>query len=105
MVTNLNYVQEEIKAQLNVGTFDLDLLLLGLLSQHLSDILPFICIGVKLGFSLQRETETFEDNSTVRRIFRTQTEYITEDQTKYQKLRNLYYTPDIVNIMLLLCTS
>jgi len=42
MVTNLNYVQEEIKAKLNAGKFDLNLLLLGLLSQHLNDMLPFI---------------------------------------------------------------
>ena len=72
MVTNLNYVQEEIKTKLNVGTFDPNLLLFGLLSQHLNDILPLISMGVKLGLSLKRATEKFEDNSTVRRIFRTQ---------------------------------
>ena len=39
-------------------------------------------MGVKLGVSLQRATETFEDNSTVRRILARKTEYITEGRTK-----------------------
>jgi len=72
MLTNWSCLQEEIKAKLNVETFDLNLLLPGLLLQHLNDTLPFICMGVKLGLSRQRATETFEENSTVKRIFRTQ---------------------------------